>query len=197
LIIFWFYGLWPSNDAWPQVLGLMYLELLMIILTPAMIYVVFGLYTLFYLRTETESSFWNVVFNKKTERWIMSKRSIIEQQSYSSAAWCSCSFCSHCLWTVWTWIFQGDGQEEEDQLCGPPCSPDLTPLDSLLWGCMKDQVYSHRIYWMNSKQQMLQRTCYSMSGKRWAIGCDHWSLCSVSHLTTFPLVCNKAVSIDE
>jgi hypothetical protein len=31
----------------------------------------------FYLRIEIESSLWNVVFNKKTGRWIMSKRSII------------------------------------------------------------------------------------------------------------------------
>jgi hypothetical protein len=39
----------------------------------------------FYLRTETESSLRNVVFNKKTGRWIMSKRSIIvEINSYQS-----------------------------------------------------------------------------------------------------------------
>jgi hypothetical protein len=35
LIIFCFYGLWPLNDAWPLVLGLMYVELLMFVLTPA------------------------------------------------------------------------------------------------------------------------------------------------------------------
>jgi hypothetical protein len=35
LTIFWFYGLWPLNDAWPWVLGLMYVEFLMFVLTPA------------------------------------------------------------------------------------------------------------------------------------------------------------------
>jgi hypothetical protein len=45
-LVFWFYGFWPLNDAWPRVLGLMYVEFWLFVLTPADDYVMFGLYFL-------------------------------------------------------------------------------------------------------------------------------------------------------
>ena len=38
------------------------------------------------------------------------------------------------------WIGRA-GDEDEEILCWPPHSPDLTPLDFFLWGCVKDLVY--------------------------------------------------------
>jgi hypothetical protein len=83
-----------------------------------------------------------------------------------------------------------------------PRSPDLTPLDFLLLGCVKDQVQSQRVNTLDGLKARIiaanagvRRTCYNASGKRWtaAVGCMQnyiWpSLWSVWHLTTSPLVC--------
>jgi hypothetical protein len=64
----------------------------------------------------------------------------------------------------------------------PPRSPDLTPLDIFLRGCVKDQMYSQRVNRVDEHRarntelgslqqlQMSQRTCCSASGKSWTIG---------------------------
>jgi hypothetical protein len=79
-----------------------------------------------------------------------------------------------------------------------PRSPDLTPLDFFLWGYVKDQGYSQRVNTLyelrgpitaamaNVTEDMLQRVWREvrcMQSYRWS------SLWSVSHLTTFPLLC--------
>jgi hypothetical protein len=57
-----------------------------------------------------------------------------------------------------------------------PHSPDLTPLGFFLSGCVKDQLFNQRVTLEHRSLQqlhMLQRTCYSMSGKGWTTGGMH------------------------
>jgi hypothetical protein len=56
-----------------------------------------------------------------------------------------------------------------------PRSPDVTSLDFFLYVCVKDQVYSQRVNTLDEHKslqqlQMLRRTCYRASGKRWTAG---------------------------
>jgi hypothetical protein len=89
-----------------------------------------------------------------------------QQQSYSPTGRCPCSFCSHCpLNFPGQWVGQGG------PIVWPPCSPDLTPLDFFLWGCVKDQVYSWRVTTLNELKAWVHCSsfrCY----KGHVIGCQ-------------------------
>jgi hypothetical protein len=79
--------------------------------------------------------------------------------------------------TVWAWISQVYGQEEEDKLRGPLVLLKFRPW-TLSFGAMwKTRCRAKKwMRWMNSnhgslqQMRMLQRICYITSDKRWSTG---------------------------
>jgi hypothetical protein len=74
-------------------------------------------------------------------------------------------------------IFPGRWIGRGNSIAWPPLSPDLRSLEFLLWGYLKDQLYSQRANTLDELKARItastlnvQKTCYSASGTKWSMG---------------------------
>lgn len=128
-------------------------------------------------------------------------------QSYNSSNWWgNCSVCSHYLWVNMNFLRWWTGSK--NQLCGH-----LVLLFLSLWRLFFGATWTTQctakwwVNWMISKYgslqqlQILQRTCYSESGKRWTKGGMHAELemvLTVKHAASNnSTCCKKTVAVDN
>lgn len=131
-----------------------------------------------------------------------------QTQSYNSSTWWgNCSVCSHYLWVNMNFVHWWTGSK--DQLCGQLVLL-LLCLCTLFFGATVITQCTAKwwVHWMISKHgslqqlQMLQRTSYSESGKRWTTGGIYAELemvLTVKHSASNnnSTWCKKTVSVDN